>query len=364
MKSVTNFLCFVFLIYLAEFLFSWSSPEASGDSGIADDLGENFVGIDIVNSEPCNVSITEESITSGKPSRTYSWNYEGSSCHLTLPLDDELYDNYKSRTRNRDYDLFASDPSDDWLIKNISDTLLSLSKDCEVEESKVPAFCISFVQSLNYTSDLASSGYDQYPRFPYETLYISGGDCEDTSILCVAILQEMGYDAVLLELPGHMALGIKCDPEQKCKSFEYKGSDYYYVETTGRNWQIGEIPDEYAGQPVQVIPVYRRPMINLDFKAKCEYSKKEGAVNINVTVRNVGSQIAENTTVYVALQAADETTVWDEVESSPIKVEPEEIYNYTAKSLIVPAGESFRIYVRASGEDMVSENLTSEWVKI
>ena len=93
MKSVTNLLCFFFLIYLAEFLFSWPSPEASGDSGIADDMGENLVGRDIVNSEPCNVSMTEESITSGKPSRTYSWNYEGSRCHLTLPLDDELYDN-------------------------------------------------------------------------------------------------------------------------------------------------------------------------------------------------------------------------------------------------------------------------------
>ena len=363
MKSVANLLCFFLLICLAEFLFSWPYPEASVDSGIAD-MGENLAGIDFVNSEPCNVSITEESITSGKPSRTYSWDYEGFRCHLTLPLDDELYDEYKSRTRNRDYDLFASDPSDDWLIKNISDTLFSLSKDCELEENKIPGFCISFVQSLNYTSDIKSSGYDQYPRFPYETLYENGGDCEDTSILCVAILQEMGYDAVLLELPEHMALGIKCGPEQKGKSFEYKGSDYYYVETTGSNWQIGEIPDEYAGQPVQVIPVYRRPMINLDFKAQCEYSKKEGTVDVNVTVRNVGSEIAENTTVYVALQAADETNVWDEVESSPTTVEPEEVYNYTAKNLIVPAGENFRIYVRVFGENMVSENITSKWVNI
>ncbi len=366
MKSVANLLYFFLLIYLAEFLFSWPYPEASGDSGISDiaDMGENFVGIDTVKSEPCNFSIIEESIISGNPSRTYSWDYEGYCCHLTLPLDDELYDEYESRTRNRDYDLFASDPSDDWLITNISDTLSSLSKDCKLEESEIPGFCISFVQSLNYTSDLASSGYDQYPRFPYETLYINGGDCEDTSILCVAILQEMGYDAVLLELPEHMALGIKCGPEQKGKSFEYKGSDYYYVETTGSNWQIGEIPDEYAGQPVQVIPVYRRPMISLDFTAQCEYSKKEGVVDVNVTVRNVGSEVAENTTVYVALQAADEINMWDEIESSSTTVEPEEVYNYTAKSLIVPAEENFRIYVQASGENMVSENITSKWVKI
>ena len=363
MKSLVNLLYFLLLIYLTKFLFSWPYPEASGDSGISD-TGENFVGVDIVSSEPCNSSITEESIISGNPSRTYSWNYKGYRCRLTLPLDNELHNEYKSRTRDRDYDLFASDPYDDWLITNISDTLYSLSKDCELEESEIPGLCVSFVQSLNYTSDIKSSGYDEYPRFSYETLYENGGDCEDTAILSAAILQEMGYDVVLLKLPEHMALGIKCDHEQKDKSFEYKGSDYYYVETTGSNWQIGESPEEYADQPVQVIPVYRRPMINLDFKSQCEYSKKEGAVDVNVTLRNVGSEVAENATVYVAIQAADETNVWDEIESSPMTLEPEEACNYTAKSLIVPVGENFRIYVQASGENMVSENITSKWVKI
>ncbi|HPS89866.1 MAG TPA: hypothetical protein PLC35_07845, partial [Methanosarcina vacuolata] len=219
-------------------------------------------------------------------------------------------------------------------------------------------------QSLNYTSDLESSGYDQYPRFPYETLYENGGDCEDTSILSVAILQEMGYDAVLLELPEHMALGIKCNNEYRGRSFEYEGSNYYYLETTGSDWQIGEVPEEYADQPVHVVPVYRRPMIKLDFKAQCAYSKKEGVVDINVTVRNVGSERAENATVYVALQAEDKLSLWDEIESSSITIEPEEVFNYTAKGLTVPAGKKFRVYVQASGEDLVPENITSAWAMI
>jgi hypothetical protein len=105
-------------------------------------------------------------------------------------------------------------------------------------------------------------------------------------------------------------------------------------------------------------------MINLDFKAEGEYSRNKGAVYVNVTLRNVGSEKAENMTVYVALQSENEASVWNEVESSPVTIEPEEVYNYTAKSLIVPAGENFRIYVRASGENITSENITSEWVKI
>lgn len=363
MKSVTALLYFFLLISLAEFLLNWPCPEASVDSYIGD-IGENLVGVESVNSKPYSASITEESITSGTLSRTYSWDYEGRRWQLTLPLDDELYETYKSRTRNRDYDLFASDPYDDWLIKDIAEAFFSLSKAYGLEKRQIPGFCVSFVQSLNYTSDLESSGYAQYPRFPYETLYENGGDCEDTSILSVAILQEMGYDAVLLELPEHMALGIKCNTEQKGRSFEYEGSNYYYLETTGSDWQIGEVPDEYADQPVHVVPVYRRPLLSLDFKAQCEYSKKEGVVDVNVTVKNVGSKKAENTTVCVALQTEDKLSFWDEIESSSVTIEPEEVYNYTAKGLIVPSRGKFRVCVQAFEEDLVSENITSEWAKI
>jgi hypothetical protein len=363
MKSAATLLYFFLLISLVESLLTWPCPKTSLDSGIGD-TGESLVGVNIVNCEPCNALITEEPIASGTPFRTYSWVYEDRCWQLTLPLDDELYETYKARTRNRDYDLFASDPYDDWLIKEIADALFSLSKAYGLEESKISDFCVSFVQSLNYTSDLQSSGYDQYPRFPYETLYENGGDCEDTSILSVAILQEMGYGAVLLELPEHMALGIKCSPEQKGRSFEYEGSNYYYLETTGSDWKIGEIPEEYEDQPVHVIPVYRRPMISLDFKAQCEYSKTKGVVDVSVTAINVGSERAENTTFYIALQAEDQLSFWDEIESSPIAVDPEEVYNYTAKGLKVPAGEKFRVYVQAFGENPVSENVTSEWARI
>ncbi|MPN64979.1 hypothetical protein SDC9_212758 [bioreactor metagenome] len=81
-------------------------------------------------------------------------------------------------------------------------------------------------------------------------------------------------------------------------------------------------------------------------------------------MRNVGSEIAENTTVYVALQADDESKVWDQIESDPVIIEPEEAYQFTAKGLRVPGGKSFRVYVQASGENLLSEEITSEWVSI
>lgn len=354
---------FLLVLISIGYLFFCSPPDVSSSPDFRHH-GTSFVGEVDLRSEPSAVQVTEKSVVAGKSSRTYSWNYEGYCWHLTLLLDDELYSVYEERTRKRDYDLFASDPYDDRLIKSIADTLFSLSGDYGLEESKVPGLCISFVQSLNYSSDLTSAGYDQYPRFPYETLYESGGDCEDTSILSAAILQEMGYDVVLLELPEHMALGISCDPVSEGRSFEYKGTRYYYLETTGRDWQVGEMPEEYQGQPVRVIPIYKRPLIALDFKALCEYSNDGGTVDVNVTLRNVGSERAENTTLYVALQAPDGSGVWDEVESPPFKVEPEEIYYFSAKGLHVSSGAAFRVFVRASGENVLYEEIMSEWVEI
>jgi hypothetical protein len=361
-KNIIKLILLLSLTYLVGACFFWQDSEVS----VAPDreIGDSFLETHTVKLESSGAAITEEARNSEKSTQAYSWDYEGYRWHLTLSLDDNLYDTYTSRTRNRDYDLFASDPYDDLLIENIADALYSLSREYGLEEGKIPELCVSFVQSLNYTSDIASSGYDQYPRFPYETLYKNGGDCEDTSILSVAILKEMGYDVVLLELPEHMAVGIKCDPDHEGRSFEYEGSNYYYLETTGSDWQIGEMPEKYADQPVKIIPVYKRPLMNLDFQAQCEYSKKDGLVDINVTVRNVGSETARNTTVYVALQAEDEIQVWDTVQSSSVILEPEGIYNYTASGLAIPAGKTFRVYVQVQGENLVSENITSEWVKI
>jgi len=359
--EVKMFFLFLLFSLIWGFLF-WPPSEISGD--FDREIGDNFLETHTVKLESPAAPITEDQVNSEKSSRNYSWNYEGYRWHLTMSLDEDLYNLYNSRTRNRDYDLFASDPYDDWLIENIADSLISLSREYGLEECKVPELCVSFVQSLNYTSDISSSGFDQYPRFPYETLYENGGDCEDTSVLCAAILQEMGYDVVLLELPDHMAIGIICDNEREGKSFEYEGKDYYYLETTGSNWRIGEIPEKYADQPVKIIPVYRRPLMNLDFRAQCEYSRKDGVVDVNVTLRNVGSETAKNTTVYVALQAEDEVSVWDDVNSSSITLEPEGIYNYTATGLTVPAGKTFRVYVQTQGENLLSENITSEWVKV
>ena len=84
-----------------------------------------------------------------------------------------------------------------------------LADDAGYSRTEIPYIAMAFVQSLPYVSDSVSSGYDEYPRFPFETLYHGGGDCEDSSILLASILYDMGYGVALIELPGH--IGGRCE---------------------------------------------------------------------------------------------------------------------------------------------------------
>lgn len=266
--------------------------------------------------------------------KKFTWNYGGNEWYLTMNFDDGIYNLYKSRSHSRDYDLFASDPYDDELIKSIADSLKKAGENNGLADLEIPYLAISFVQALPYTSDKVTTGFDEYPRFPYETLYDGGGDCEDTSILASAILQEMGYGVVLIELPSHMAVGVKCSSDIPGYSYDFNGQRYCYLETTGKNWPVGELPDEYKGLKAKIIPVYARPALDVDFTYNYRYNYRDVYVDVDITVKNLGSETAKNTKIYVALQTSDTSRVWSQIESQYIQIKPESSYTYNRKTLL------------------------------
>lgn len=117
-------------------------------------------------------------------------------------------------------------------------------------------FLIDFVQNLPYVPDSVSTGYDDYTKHVVETLVDGGGDCEDTAVMLASLLQSSSfeYDTVLLLFPGHMAVGVYGD-DLPGAYYEYEGRRYYYVETTGRGWDLGVVPDEYRSVSAAVSQV-------------------------------------------------------------------------------------------------------------
>lgn len=188
--------------------------------------------------------------------RKYEWNYKGTTWQYSLSVPKSMYNYYKNLDHtSKNYPKYISD---EWSRKYLSGLATKFREGGSKKgysDSENVMNVIAFVQSLPYTSDSVTTGYDEYPRYPIETLVDNGGDCEDTALLTAGLLREMGYGVVLLALPGHMAVGVKGG--QGISGTYYMNNDvkYYYLETTGSGWKIGMIPDAHKNSKARIIPL-------------------------------------------------------------------------------------------------------------
>lgn len=181
----------------------------------------------------------------------YQFTYRWGDYYWTLPIPLRTYFYYKEKPRPISflgYSSMVTDPYDDSLIDGMVRNLGEAAVTKNLSMLEKTNFVVAFIQSLPYTEDVVTTPYDEYPRYPAETLFDRGGDCEDTSILAATLLTAMGYNVVLLvfEEEQHMAIGVDI-PNANALGYywEYQGEKYFYLETTGEGWQIGDCPSEY-----------------------------------------------------------------------------------------------------------------------
>ncbi len=118
-------------------------------------------------------------------------------------------------------------------------------------------FALNFVTAaITYTSDEESTGYVEYYKYPYETLYSKQGDCEDTAFLFAAIAKAMGYDVIVVQFPGHELAAINVEGASGY-GYTINGKTYYYCETTGDTgyWGIGELASNFRSQTPTVFVI-------------------------------------------------------------------------------------------------------------
>jgi len=148
----------------------------------------------------------------------------------------------------------------------IAQTLSSIVYDAATEAGASTGraradYALDAVQAFPYISDDVTDGYDNYNKYPAETLVEAGGDCEDSTILLASILvsEPYGLGTALLYLPPekseHIAVGVRGDSSVRGTYYTYDGIDYFYTETTGQGWEIGELPSEYDDMRARVVPV-------------------------------------------------------------------------------------------------------------
>jgi len=199
--------------------------------------------------------------------KEYRWMFAGSFHTINLDIPFNKYEWAVQSTVNRSPQNRGSRfmanfvTVDDSVIISLADQLTSLAQDHDYNASETVNFVMSFVQqSIHYWEDSESKDQKEYWRYPIETLVDEQGDCEDTSVLFAAIIENMNtYEAVLLfyiidDETGHLASGVS-GFNMDGFSISFEENDYYYVETTSTGFKAGEKPNDIPDEPEKIIPI-------------------------------------------------------------------------------------------------------------
>lgn len=186
--------------------------------------------------------------------KTFAWTSEdGTQITAVVELDSSEYLVLKNDPdvprRGEASDSMADMAVLDRSTACIAETLSEVASESDADELEL---AVRFVQgAIQYESDRQHHDGD-YWKYPLETLWDSAGDCEDTSILLATILKAMGYDAVLVELPGHIGCAVSIPGADS--NWMVDGVPYSYVETAvdGSYYSIGYLPGFEADDAVLI----------------------------------------------------------------------------------------------------------------
>jgi hypothetical protein len=116
---------------------------------------------------------------------------------------------------------------------------------------------LHFVQrEIKYEHDIDTTGFEEYGRFPLQTLYDGHGDCECAAILALAILLYLGYDCAMLVFEfkvggtGHVDPGLLVDPLEIDEWGIERREDLFFEPASRRHYLYGcAANDAFEGSP-------------------------------------------------------------------------------------------------------------------
>ena len=247
-----------------------------------------------------SLAITATAQTDGWYTVRHSWDCNGRNYSIELEISEELYDYYQNEREHLAYHYKIEDAEtpvnfysfilsdyDRPFIRELADRF---SERAFTDLDKVN-LAMTFVQSFPYAYDDDSKGEEEYVRYPIETLVDGSGDCEDKVVLLASLLYEMDIDFVLLSLPEHLALAVRCDGVLAERYIVFRNKRYYYVETTMEGWQIGQVPPDYAFSEVEVYPSLAMPTLlvrEMRFESQAAPVFEKADCSLKVQLHNLG----------------------------------------------------------------------------
>lgn len=129
---------------------------------------QQITDLEDVNSRILDIKVTQH----------YEWVYgnwlwkDRYQWDLSIPLN--LYWSYREQPRPTQYSEWidmAKDPGDNSYIDTLAKLINNEANEEGFTESEKVEFVIRFVQSLPYTVDSVTTPWNEYPRYPIETLF-------------------------------------------------------------------------------------------------------------------------------------------------------------------------------------------------
>jgi hypothetical protein len=191
--------------------------------------------------------------------REFGWNYGGEYWTWNLSIPTALYEAYvavpdsvRTQIPLSGFGYFTT--TEDSYLQSLAAKINATATRQGYSPYQEVNFVLAFVQSTPYATDLNSTGYQDYPRFPVETLVDNVGDCKSHSILFATLTLMLGYGTVFINPPDHLAVGILGNNLQGTY-WTYDNQTYYYCETTGEGFTIGQLPAQFNGEGAYVYPI-------------------------------------------------------------------------------------------------------------
>lgn len=193
-----------------------------------------------------DVQASSKAPSSKTVTRTVQFYYEGRTFRPTFTFNQADYDYYHSLWKRprypADYSLFAAEfTAHPYLLEVIKQLDADAMQYGYTDEALIN-YLAAFTQAIEYKSDPQNYGYD-YPKYPIETIFELGGDCDDKSILLATLLNMYGFDAPLVHSAGdrHMGVAVQRDNTNKYSlSFSYDNRKYALVDATWARYKLGD----------------------------------------------------------------------------------------------------------------------------
>ena len=166
----------------------------------------------------------------------HTWTFGGVTYTIRL---DMLYSDVFGYTYSDPYGNIRLSLTDPAYVSNyhtIDDgTLLELMRMLSaygsgMDRTEFARFVLSFVQTIPYMTDEDSVGEREYWKYPLETLWDGGGDCEDSTILYDTLMLMAGYDVAFVLFQDHAMSAVSVDVDGH--SLTRDGIVYVFCETT------------------------------------------------------------------------------------------------------------------------------------